>query len=149
MFGRFSSSSGKAKPVNGTIYHAEPYFGLGDKIQSTEWYCLYNGRADSVAIYGIEQGYSYDIQVVEYIEVSGLPVYFTTTGNANPGIFSSSLFSEQTNIIPASVFREVRVAWGDYDNDGYLDFLLTGYWFVTRLYHNNGITVSPNRQKPD
>ena len=34
------------------------------------------------------------------------------------------------------------VAWGDYDNDGYLDILLSGYNpgypFFTKIYHNNG-----------
>ena len=33
------------------------------------------------------------------------------------------------------------VAWGDYNNDGYLDILLTGYtgsFRTSRIYHNNG-----------
>jgi predicted nucleotidyltransferase len=33
------------------------------------------------------------------------------------------------------------VVWGDYDNDGYLDILLTGYsttGSTTKIYHNNG-----------
>ncbi|MCP4540531.1 MAG: DUF11 domain-containing protein, partial [Chloroflexi bacterium] len=30
------------------------------------------------------------------------------------------------------------VAWGDYDNDGDLDILITGSWYVARLYRNDG-----------
>jgi PKD repeat protein/predicted nucleotidyltransferase len=139
LFGRLSSPSEPAKPVNGIIYHAEPYFGKGDKIGTTDWYCMYNGKADSAIIYGLGEGYSYDIQVIEYTEINGLPEYFNTIGNGNPGVFSSSLFSEQTGI-ELSVVTWSSVAWGDYDNDGYLDVLLTGYtgFVISKIYRNNG-----------
>lgn len=53
-------------------------------------------------------------------------------------------FTEQTEISLQSVYYS-SVAWGDYDNDGDLDILLTGstgaasgsFW-VTKIYNNNG-----------
>ncbi|MCX6326225.1 MAG: FG-GAP-like repeat-containing protein [Bacteroidia bacterium] len=141
LFGRLSTTSEIAKPVNSTIYHAEPYFGKGDQIETSGWYCMYNGIADSVIIYGINEGYSYDIQVVEYTEINALPEYFNIIGNANPGVFSTSLFSEQTGIALTGV-NSSSAAWGDYDNDGDLDILLTGmnssYEKISSIFRNNG-----------
>lgn len=39
--------------------------------------------------------------------------------------------------------RDSHVAWGDYDNDGRLDLLLTGRpgatgWYICKIYHNDG-----------
>jgi PKD repeat protein len=135
VFGRLSSSLAPAKPVNGEIYLPEPYFGNGDRIGTSGWYCLYNGKSDSATIYGLNPGYSYDLQVVEYIEIGGLPRYFSTSGQGNPGIFSTSLFSEQTNIVLPDITRS-SVAWGDYDNDGDLDILMTGSG-ITKVYKND------------
>ena len=50
-------------------------------------------------------------------------------------------FSKQTSISLYGV-EFSSVAWGDYDNDGYLDILLTGYnienKYVAKIYRNNG-----------
>ena len=77
----------------------------------------------------------------------------TTDTNWN-GIYLSSVyhnngdgsFTLNTNVVLPGVFNG-SVAWGDYDNDGRLDFLLTGAIGldeheqpipISRLYHNNG-----------
>jgi PKD repeat protein/predicted nucleotidyltransferase len=137
LFGRLSNPSGSAKLVNGTIYQAEPYFGEGSQITGTEWYCLYNGRSDSITIYGLGIGKSYELQVFEYIEVNCSPQYFCTSGNANPGIFSSSLLSEQTDIVLSPDEQYSSKVWGDFDNDGYLDILTTNI-DKTRIFRNSG-----------
>lgn len=41
-------------------------------------------------------------------------------------VCSAQTFTEQTNIVLTGVSRS-SVEWGDYDNDGDLDILLTGY----------------------
>ncbi|HSW54406.1 MAG TPA: FG-GAP-like repeat-containing protein [Ignavibacteriaceae bacterium] len=48
-------------------------------------------------------------------------------------------FTEQTSISLAAVYYS-SVAWGDYDNDGDLDILLTGWSGVltSKIYRNNG-----------
>jgi len=56
----------------------------------------------------------------------------------------NNIFEEQTDIIIAGV-RRSSVAWGDYDNDGYIDILMTGQGtgpysseFISKIYKNNG-----------
>ncbi|HMA35806.1 MAG TPA: S-layer homology domain-containing protein, partial [Chloroflexia bacterium] len=63
-------------------------------------------------------------------------------------------FSLDTAISPPEVGPS-SVAWGDYDNDGRLDFLLTGYdcWGnqISQLYHNDGggrFSVAPGLSLP-
>jgi len=69
------------------------------------------------------------------------------TGNSSSGPTSkiyknngNNTFTEQTGISLTGV-KGGSVVWGDYDNDGYLDVLLTGYMgstYVSVIYRNNG-----------
>ena len=46
-------------------------------------------------------------------------------------------FEEQSSI-PLTGISDGSAVWGDYDNDGYLDILLTGSTSNSKIYHNNG-----------
>ncbi len=68
----------------------------------------------------------------------------TTDGTASGAISSiyhndhAGTFSDSGAVLPG--VRNGSVAWGDFDNDGYLDFVLAGATadggYITRIYHN-------------
>jgi hypothetical protein len=126
-------TSGTASPVNGTFYGGNSHFGSGSQIGTTGWYCVYNGPGDTVKIAGLEVLTNYIFHVIEYDP--GM-LYFTQTGVANPLSVQTGLFIEQTGITLPGNSNSTAV-WGDYNNDGNLDFLLTGS-SDTKIYQNNG-----------
>jgi PKD repeat protein/predicted nucleotidyltransferase len=142
------TSSGQAYPVNGMGYIADNEYGYGGQIGSTGWYCVYNGRNDSVIISGLTREKEYSFHVIEYTGTFGSEEYFTTSSDGNPGVFSISQFSAQKSIgIPPSIYN--NIVWGDYDNDGFLDYILPGR--PTRIYHNKGNNTfsTPGIDLPD
>jgi hypothetical protein len=62
-------------------------------------------------------------------------------GNAISKIYKNNgnnIFTEQSQISLTGVMSG-SIDWGDYDNDGYLDILLTGSTSTaSKIYHNNG-----------
>ena len=78
------------------------------------------------------------------------------TGDDSTGILVSRLYR---NDGPAAgwTFTELNtglvdaayggVAWGDYDNDGDLDILLTGYSLISRVYRNDDCSPDPTLVK--
>ena len=74
------------------------------------------------------------------------------TGNNSSGSISkiyrnngNDTFSEQANIILTGVYNS-SVQWGDYDNDGDLDIILSGYtsgipYYITKIYRNDGNNI--------
>jgi hypothetical protein len=67
-------------------------------------------------------------------------VYNTVTYTSNEVKINVVVFSEQTGISLTGV-QNSSVAWGDYDNDGDMDILLTGYssgsGYISKIYNNN------------
>ncbi|OFY62465.1 MAG: hypothetical protein A2Y71_00010 [Bacteroidetes bacterium RBG_13_42_15] len=135
------TTTGFAEPINYSSYFSNPIFGEGSPIGTSGWFCIYKGTGDSVLLSGLEPQKLYLIHAIEYQGDNGSEIYATTTPLDNIGLFSTStIFSEQTNfeIIGAS---HGSVAWGDYDNDEYVDILVTGrdinYNSHSKIYRNN------------
>ena len=66
------------------------------------------------------------------------------TWKPDPGVLlyrnnQNRIFSDVTHVLPPEDgVRAGGVAWGDYDNDGYQDMLITNLIGKNRLYHNDG-----------
>jgi len=74
----------------------------------------------------------------------GLPdVYITGMGSGgrlyhNNGNGSFNLVATGAMSQPPTGGGSLSCAWGDFDNDGYLDLVISAYSGVNRLFHNNG-----------
>jgi hypothetical protein len=78
-----------------------------------------------------------DLVLLGYAQFNGIARVYRSSGGANP------TFSDISAGFPDVYYGSV--AWGDYDNDGDLDIVLTGCvdisdstTYVSRIYRNNG-----------
>lgn len=136
-----ANKSAASYPINGVIYKHSSTFGEGSRIAGTDWFCIYNGQADSVTVSGLNNGLTYTVHVMEYSTLNNSDKYFRTVVDDNIGYFSPSLYTDIQALTSISI-QYGSVEWGDYDKDGYLDILATGVLvsnqFYARVYHNNG-----------
>ena len=85
------SDSGIASPVNFTTYFANKTFGIGSKIGTSGWYCVYNDTGSSVLISGLLSNTTYRLMVCEYIGAAGYEFYNNDAFPNNPVNFTTVL----------------------------------------------------------
>ncbi len=71
-----SSTTDFFSPVNGSGYVASSIF--GNQYVGSDWYCIYNGTGNSVAVTNLQSTLTYRVQVVEYNGLGGVQQYNAT-----------------------------------------------------------------------
>lgn len=78
------SNSGTPSVSNNTTYTANANYGSGSKDGSGNWYCVYNGNGNTVALSNLQPDITYRVMVLDYNGNSGLEMYQTASATGNP-----------------------------------------------------------------
>lgn len=100
-------NSGTASPSDNSTYTASTTFGSGTQIESSGWYCIYNGSGTSVTVTGLSPSTDYIVQVFEYSGGSGEELYFTDTATNNPNAQTTTAVTEPTTQASSLSFSSI------------------------------------------
>jgi hypothetical protein len=78
----------------------------------------------------------YDNDGLPDLFVAGMQMGNRLYHNNGNGVFTN--VTSGFMLLPPAGGGSLSCAWGDYDNDGYLDLLVCSYNATNRLFHNNG-----------
>lgn len=78
---------GTALPFNNLTYQASGFFGKGSQIDSSGWFCVYNGKYSSVLVSGLDSGKDYIAEIFEYNGQAGFEAYLIPMSEDNPKAF--------------------------------------------------------------
>ena len=90
------AGSGTASPSDNSTYTANTTFGSGTQIESSGWYCVYNGTDTSVTVSGLTAETDYIFQIFEYNGTAGIENYFPDQATDNPKSQATATVSEPT-----------------------------------------------------
>jgi hypothetical protein len=121
---------GNAFPVDSTNYIASSILSMGSQIESSGWYCVYNGIGTKVLVTKLKSNTSYTAEVFEYEIVNKQINYILLHTTGNKVLFTteyavSASFTKlnQTGLSGSYPFHTPSI---DYDNDGDLDIFFSG-----------------------
>jgi len=77
------ANTGSSVPSDHTTYNSNTIFGDGTQIDSTGWYCVFNGKGSSVSVSGLVQGKDYITQVFEYNGQKSFETYLISPSTDN------------------------------------------------------------------
>jgi len=114
VFGKVGTD-GASAPVNATVYAANAAFGSGDQIDTTGWYCLFNGTGNSVSVTGLSGDTNYRFHVVDYNENDNGPLYNVDVVINNPRNVNTPPAPptvQATNVTYSNIYAEgMTVSW--------------------------------------
>jgi hypothetical protein len=77
-------NTGDAIPSDDTSYTASTVFGSGSEIDSSGWYCVYNGSGNLVTVNNLLPNTTYRVMICEYNGTPGKELYKKSTSINNP-----------------------------------------------------------------
>ncbi|MDX9893099.1 MAG: choice-of-anchor Q domain-containing protein [Patescibacteria group bacterium] len=90
------ASTGTASTTNAVTYTADTTFGSGTEIDSTGWYCVYNGNGTGVTVSGFFPETDYIFQSFEYNGGAGSELYLADIAADNPNTTTTLIFTAPT-----------------------------------------------------
>lgn len=85
----------------GATYVASSTLGNGSQINSSGWFCVYNGSGTSVNVYGLTPGSTYSVSVCDYNGTAGAEQYNISASSNNPAAIQ--LILQASNIVVSNI----------------------------------------------
>ena len=96
------ANAGSSAPLDHTTYKSSNVFGEGTQIDSTGWYCVYNGHESSVSVSGLVPGKDYIAQVFEYNGQAGFETFLNSQTTDNPMVNETIASTNGNTVDPFS-----------------------------------------------